>query len=292
MDLNEIDYLSSHTFLVLELIFNELLIIDIIKISVCSKILNEKCNDKYFNVMWSTLCAAKNFNEFKNIEKKIHTQNLKNVRKNRQFIENIDGRHQTFTLCCKGLLGKLVDPNCSEYHICLSYVNTQFQPRENYYNLCNKIIETQPYYNILNYLDASLLTRDEYLDICIKSTSSIFADLCITYIKCDLITNDNYKKIITNAIKYCPNVIKYIIIDRLDNNTYHNICLDAVTNYGLALQYINEEYQTEEMCLRAIRQNPDAYKYVKFKTYKLVVEFQKLRKLNIEPENILDVYVI
>jgi hypothetical protein len=54
----------------------------------------------------------------------------------------------------------------------------------------------------------------------------------------------------------------------------HKICLEAVKQNGLALQYIKFG-QTEDMCLEAIKQNKDSFQYSAYRTPKIMKEYNK-----------------
>ena len=43
----------------------------------------------------------------------------------------------------------------------------------------------------------------------------------------------------------------------------NELCLEAVKQYGRALEYVKEEFQTEDVCLEAVKQNGYALEYVK-----------------------------
>ena len=61
-------------------------------------------------------------------------------------------------------------------------------------------------------------------------------------------------------------------------STYNTIdeCLEAVKEDGLKLEFIEEENQTEEVCLAAIRNDPSSIRYVKHQTPKLCGEAIKV----------------
>ena len=54
----------------------------------------------------------------------------------------------------------------------------------------------------------------------------------------------------------------------------YQICLEAVKQNGLALQYIKFG-QTEDMCLEAVKQNKDAFQYSAYRTPKIMNEYKK-----------------
>ena len=54
----------------------------------------------------------------------------------------------------------------------------------------------------------------------------------------------------------------------MSKNQNYNICLEAVKQYGGALEYVRN--QTDDICLEAVKQNGDALIFVKEQTIKYV----------------------
>lgn len=69
-----------------------------------------------------------------------------------------------------------------------------------------------------------------------------------------------------------------------------NIALLAVTQDGLSLEYVDEEFHTEYVITRAINQNSLAFKFAKNKTYDICLKAVKLNGINLEfvPDEYLD----
>ena len=53
------------------------------------------------------------------------------------------------------------------------------------------------------------------------------------------------------------------------------VCLEAVKKDGMLLEFVDEENQTEESCLEAIRQNPKSFKLVINETENISMEVIK-----------------
>lgn len=99
-------------------------------------------------------------------------------------------------------------------------------------------------------------------------------DLCIDAIKMDYtmmqyIDNPS-PKLIEEAIKIEPGVVNYIkndnTFDISDDANKNVVDLEQLEQDGLLLKNVPKNKQTEEMCITAINQNPNAYYYVRIRT--------------------------
>jgi hypothetical protein len=77
---------------------------------------------------------------------------------------------------------------------------------------------------------------------------------------------------------YGSHQIKYI------KNKKYDLCLEAVRQDGIALQYIKENQQTEELCLEAVKQNGLALQYVgnELKSFRICLAAVKQNGLAIQ----------
>jgi hypothetical protein len=89
------------------------------------------------------------------------------------------------------------------------------------------------------------------------------------------------------------NVFSFDMIDDMDHETYalfiqcngenikyiknktYELCIESVKQNGDALKYIDEQYQTEELCLISVKSNGKNIRYVKNKTHDLCIEAVK-----------------
>jgi hypothetical protein len=59
------------------------------------------------------------------------------------------------------------------------------------------------------------------------------------------------------AAKQCSRALKYLWREQTAE-----LCYAAVSEHGLALDWVNEEFKTAELCLAAVMQNGKALQYV------------------------------
>lgn len=85
--------------------------------------------------------------------------------------------------------------------------------------------------------------------------------------KQELLEIEKYYEICMHAVKQYPLLLQYVIIDNLHNyQDYYEICFEAVEKNGCALQFVrkfNVGYIYKKICDLAVQQNPDAKKYIK-----------------------------
>ena len=73
---------------------------------------------------------------------------------------------------------------------------------------------------------------------------------------------------------YCLEAVKnYGYALQYVKNQTEKVCLEAVKDYGNALRYVKD--QTEEVCLEAVKNYGDALRYVKVQTEKVCLEAVK-----------------
>lgn len=63
---------------------------------------------------------------------------------------------------------------------------------------------------------------------------------------------------------------------RIKKNQTYNICLEAVKNNGDAFQYVKEEFKTHELCLMAIRDDVFNMTYIENPTKEIQLEALKI----------------
>jgi hypothetical protein len=76
----------------------------------------------------------------------------------------------------------------------------------------------------------------------------------------DTYLTDYTSQLYLEAIRQDCNILRLI-----PNQTY-DVCLEAIKQHGLLLQYVKEEFQSNELCLEAVKNNYKALQYVKDQT--------------------------
>ena len=110
------------------------------------------------------------------------------------------------------------------------------------------------------------LTPEQYFDICkiaVTSNLSDFEDVLHMEMKAE------------QYLEICYEILEIAKYFQVPYKRYIKICIKAVKNNGVALEYINEDYFINNyndyinLCNTAINQNSLALKYVKVKTDKI-----------------------
>lgn len=180
---------------------------------------------------------------------------LKAIRKNGLTLQFVPADSQTHELCLEA-----VKQNGSA----LRFVITDLQTKE----ICVKAVQN----NILalryiKQIDNDCKeTREKMKDVylaAIKQNANSFKCI-INYMNPDLIT----KEMCFAAIKSNPRTLEWIHFEDFDApEEYNKLCLLAIQQNGLVLEYIKPENQTFEMCLAAFNQNKKSLKYMDKKFY-------------------------
>lgn len=146
---NEIDCLSIQPHIIFEYIFNNLLIIDMIKVSMCSKEIYKKCSSTLsggLNHYWASLNSSVNkcklttdlnnlniFEYFKMLEKITYYTNLYYIYRNAHHLQSIDDKRRTFKIYMYGI----------SYELDIKNINYKLLSGENYKDVCKKLLQTK-----------------------------------------------------------------------------------------------------------------------------------------------------
>ena len=170
------------------------------------------------------------------------------------------------------------------------YVRANMLDQNNYFSLCEFAIRTKPeYIKIVNLNFISSANYCKIAEIALRQNGMLINEL--NYNKIKSISNKDetyqqlhfknvaFQRLYLIAVQQNGMALKFYKKykkEHMDEINY-NIYFKAVSQNGLALQYITEQnIQLEEICLIAIRQNIDAYKYVSFYSDRIEFEYKKL----------------
>lgn len=286
-----IDYLSSQPHFILECIFDNLLIIEMIKVSMCNKDLSLKCNSKHMDHYWTILnpCIKKIkeksemirkiknkpplslnvFSIFKSFEKSKYNDNLKLL----SSLTLSDPKRRTYKTCLKSILkdkfnlDKITHLNGEEYvNLCMDAIKEKksadilYNVNHNFFNLNqyeNLILDASNYDNdvyILSNFTLSRISNETYFKICLNSAQKNGLKTLKTFYLNEFQILDMNN---TSDTSDMNNTSDYEI--RLTTNQYNSVCLEAINNNISSFEFIIPHLLNNEMyaniCFKCVNHN-------------------------------------
>lgn len=129
---------------------------------------------------------------------------------------------------------------------CFKYLNDEYKTEQ----ICKKAVNCNPAY--IQYVPQNLQT-EELVDYAVDNLQEKFHEFIPKIFDNTKLNERQLLKLTKHNANLAINSLKHL--------KFPSVCLQLVNQNGLNLKYIPKEFQTEEICAAAVKQNPHVKKY-------------------------------